>query len=457
LFLGQMTSLRAPPILLLTVLAILVLGAIALWDERREAAAALDDFAGDQAALARELASAISARLEAASPPRVDAGAVLGPAARAIEHPGTVVVFLRERGKREAAREAGLLTSSGQRVRVPALENALGTHQPWVRLSREEAASAGLPPRLAIAAFAPVGAGDDDVAVVATALRVRDRERRAIWRLILGFGLTSAFIGAFGLLAERKQKHELALARSLALAEAIQTRDERLVRADKLATLGALATGIAHEVSTPLGVIVGRVEQLLPRVAGDERATRSLAAITEQSERITGIVRAFLRLARGGTPTLERVAPSELAHVALELVEHRFAKAGVDLTSDVAADLPRVACDPKLFEQVLVNLLLNACDACTAGGHVELAVRAGTGERALFVVTDDGEGITPEVAARATEPFFTTKSEGSGTGLGLAIANEIVKHHHGDLRLLPREGVRGTVATVELASTGDSS
>jgi signal transduction histidine kinase len=228
-----------------------------------------------------------------------------------------------------------------------------------------------------------------------------------------------------------------------------------LVRADKLATMGALATGIAHEVSTPLGVIVGRAEQLLPKVAADARAAHSVNVISEQAERITRIVRAFLRLARGGTPTLEKVSPADLAGAALELVEHRFTKAGVSLESEIAAGLPRVACDAKLFEQVLVNLLLNACDACTEGGRVELHVRA-AGERVAFVVIDDGEGITPSVAERATEPFFTTKSEDAGTGLGLAIANEIVKHHHGELALTPRGDARGTRATVELSAVREN-
>ena len=102
-----------------------------------------------------------------------------------------------------------------------------------------------------------------------------------------------------------------------------------------------------------------------------------------------------------------------------------------------------------------MNLLLNACDACSEGGHVTLAVRA-VGDRVAFVVIDDGEGITPSVAARATEPFFTTKSEDAGTGLGLAIANEIVKHHHGEFALAPRGDKRGTRATVELAAVREN-
>jgi signal transduction histidine kinase len=135
----------------------------------------------------------------------------------------------------------------------------------------------------------------------------------------------------------------------------------------------------------------------------------------------------------------------------VDLVEHRFDKAGVKLTMRVDGPLPRIACDPKLFEQVLVNLLLNACDACGHGGHVELAV-TGDAERVAFLVTDDGLGITMETARRATEPFFTTKAEGEGTGLGLAIASEIVKHHHGELSLRPREKTCGTRATVAIAA-----
>jgi signal transduction histidine kinase len=134
------------------------------------------------------------------------------------------------------------------------------------------------------------------------------------------------------------------------------------------------------------------------------------------------------------------------------MVGHRFEKRGVTLVSKVAPGLPDVLCDTKLMPQVLVNLLLNACDACDAGGRVELAVDA-RDERVVFSVLDDGHGIPPGVAARVTEPFFTTKAPGEGSGLGLAIAREIVLHHRGSLRLEPRkDGSRGTLATVELAA-----
>jgi two-component system NtrC family sensor kinase len=449
-----MVAPKAPPILALMLLSIVALGAFALWDERRESAAALDDFAAEQSSLARQSASAVVAELRSidVSEPADVPVALLAPAVGTVEEPGSVLVLFQRSGT------AALVTTSGRTIHSPVLEAALASNARWVRLSREQAGALGLPPRMAIAGLARADGGPKGawrIAVVATALRVRDREARAVWRLLLGFGLTSAFIAGFGLLAQHKQKAELELARSLALAEAMQLRDERLVRADKLATLGALATGIAHEVSTPLGVIVGRAEQLLPKVSSDERATRSVNVIAEQAERITRIVRAFLRLAGGGSPSLENVSPVDLARAALDLVEHRFAKAQVTLSNELAADLPRVACDPKLFEQALVNILLNACDACSQGGSVELAVRA-DGERVAFIVTDNGSGITPDVAQRAVEPFFTTKSEGTGAGLGLAIANEIVKHHHGHLILTPRTDARGTRATVELSAVRES-
>src|SRR5208283_13302 len=104
----------------------------------------------------------------------------------------------------------------------------------------------------------------------------------------------SLLVGGFGGLALREQRRELELKQVLAVREAVRVRDRRLVEADKLATLGALATGVAHEVSTPLGIIVGRAEQLIPRMEPHSRSHRAAAAILEQAQRISRIIRAFL-------------------------------------------------------------------------------------------------------------------------------------------------------------------
>jgi len=317
---------------------------------------------------------------------------------------------------------------------------------PSLRVAREDGPSLGLPERTSMAGLAPIDAGvlgKWGVAVVATAQRVRDREIHAEWRFALGSLVVSAIVAFFGGRALRKERAE-------ALAEATRAADERLQHADKLATMGALATGIAHEVATPLGVILGRAEQLAPRVAGDEKASRAVQAIKEQSERIDHVVRGFLRLARGDRPTLEHEHPEALVRAAVDLARHRFAKAGVALDVDVPDALPKIACEARLFEQVLVNLLLNACDACVDAGRggVTIGARAEDG-KVIFQVDDEGSGIGEEAAARATEAFFTTKPSGRGTGLGLAIANEIVKHHRGTLSIATR-APRGTRASVEI-------
>jgi two-component system NtrC family sensor kinase len=156
----------------------------------------------------------------------------------------------------------------------------------------------------------------------------------------------------------------------------------------------------------------------------------------------------LLGLARGDAPSAERIEPRAVVDQAVGLVEHRFEKAGVRLTQTVASDLPAILGDPRLLEHAVVNLLLNACDACRPGD--EVLVRAHrSGAEVELAVEDPGSGISPADRERALEPFFTTKARGEGTGLGLAIAHEIVASHRGRLEFLPRQP-RGTVAMIRL-------
>jgi signal transduction histidine kinase len=426
------------------VLAVCAVAAIAYWDARREASVALQEFAAMQVALADGLADPLAQRLVASDPGAAPSSVVAG-FGRVEKSRHLQLLFA-------SGASAGLLRPDGSTVRLPVLERAVASRASSVRLSRDEAASLGLPARTAVAGLAEVRVDAHPpwtIAVVTSAREERDREQRAQWRLVVGVGLAAGLVFAFGGLALRKQREELELEHELAVAEAARARDERLVRADKLATMGALATGVAHEVSTPLGVILGRAEQLRARPDVDERTGRALDAIIEQSERIGRVIRGFLALARGESPRFDHVAPSAIARSSLDLVEHRFAEAGVELDVDVAGGLLPIACEPRLLEQAVVNLLLNACDACHEGGHVALAVR-GDAERVAFVVTDDGTGIASESAAKIGEPFFTTKPAGLGTGLGLAIANEIVKHHRGSLAIEPQPRAVGTRAAIEI-------
>ena len=428
--------------------AIALVTGLAWWDEQREANAALQDLETEQTVVAASLAASLRAHLvavERAGPhpePGQLARDLLEPDQR-IERAGELAVLLA------APDDASLYTTGGVRLDSPPLHDALARGLQAQRLSRPEAAQIGLPARTAMAGLARVEAGPLGrwgVVVVASAARERDREKRALWRLVLGVLVASGLVLAFGGLALRNQRKELDLARELAMARVQRAGDEALARAARIATMGTFAMGIAHEVSTPLGVIVGRSEQLLGRVQGDERAMRGAQIILQQADRIQTIVRRFLDMARGGPPSLERADPALVARKAAASVEHRLAQAGVSLTIDIPSAMPSVSCDRALLEHAIVNLLLNACEACRAGEHVQLGVRS-EAERVSFVVTDDGAGITSENAARAKEPFFTTKGQGKGSGLGLAIATEIAHSHLGELRIEPGPG-RGTLASI---------
>lgn len=457
--------------------AIVAVTGIAIWDAQRESVAALEDFGAEQVTVALAVAPAFAVAMQARAPQHglreeaaneADAEEALR-AADAVEKPGALVVLAAP----ESAGAGAGARFVGARGPVTSASLAAGvaSHARWLRLGHDDAAALGLPPRTAMAGFARADAGPAgawNVVVVASALRERDREVRAQRRLGLSVSVAAGLVLVFGGAALRRQRKELELERELAVRALEKQRDERLVRADKLATLGALSSGIAHEVSTPLAVILGRAEQLVARLAGDagdDRSRRAAADIVEQSERIGAIVRGFLALARGEPGALERVSPDSVAKHASALVEHRFAHAQVALTTHVADGLPEIACEPRLFEQALVNLLLNACDACDPGGRVALDVSvhardedtgtARASRAVVFEVDDDGHGIPKEAVARVTEPFFTTKPAGKGTGLGLAIANEIVKHHHGTLTLEPGSS-RGTRAKIEVPVRDDA-
>jgi signal transduction histidine kinase len=434
--------------------AIALVTAVAWWDARNESAAALSDFGAEQSAIAASLAGVLRARFEPVAQDAVDARVAdlasvardLADRARDVEHAGALVVLLAPPGT------AGLYTMEGRVLESKEIRAALARGASTLRLSRPEAAAVGLPQRTAMAGLSrvPSDRGQWGIVVVATAARGRDRENRAFWRLVLGVVLASGLVLAFGGLALRKQRAELELEAELAVAEARRERDADLLRATRAATMGTFAMGIAHEIATPLGVIVGRAEQLESRLRGDSRAENGARTILKQADQIQQTVRRFLDLARGGPPALGRADCAEIARAAAASVSHRFAKAGVALGIEAPSERISVQCDRSLLEHALVNLLLNACEASDPGARVELQVRADSG-RVAFDVTDEGVGISAEHAARATEPFFTTKLETGGTGLGLAIAGEIAKSHRGELTIGPH-APRGTRACISIPS-----
>ena len=434
--------LRGRSLALAMAASVAAVALLAYWDAARESTAALEDFAEEQRTIAAALGAALLARSELGAP--IDAPVVLKEL-RSVERQRSLAIFVHRPG------EDSLRSTDGGRLSSARLLEAIERGDAVLRIPREEAAAFGLPARTALAGLSRVDAGASgtwDVVAIATAQRERDRQLSARRRLMLSVFLASGLVLAFGGAAMRMQRSELVLERELAVQDVRQLRDERLERATRAAAMGALAMGVAHEISTPLGVIAGRAEQMSPRVAGDERLSGDVTAILSQVDRINQVIRGLLGLARGDAPLAERIDPRELARNALGLVEHRFGKAGVRLRQELAEgdDLPVVNGDPRLLEQAVVNLLLNACDACKDGGEVVLELRREVAELEI-AVEDSGTGISPASASRAAEPLYTTKGREGGTGLGLAIAHEIVASHGGRLAFTA-VAPRGTRAVI---------
>src|SRR5262249_38308226 len=162
-------------------------------------------------------------------------------------------------------------------------------------------------------------------------------------------------------------------------------------------------------------------EQILGRVpAGDtgEAMRKGLSSILAQVDKVSTTIRQLLDFARTRPVVVEQVPAAQAIRAAVSLLEHRFRQAKVTLSTDADGSLPGPAADPAQVEQVLVNLLMNACDACSSGGRV--TARARNGQDGIIIeVIDDGVGIAPEHMPLVLDPFFTTKKRGQGTGLGL--------------------------------------
>jgi len=244
--------------------------------------------------------------------------------------------------------------------------------------------------------------------------------------------------------------------RSLVEEHERRRRTERQLRsAERLAGLGRLAAGLAHEIGTPLNVIGGRAESLLRRSAGTETIERNLSIIRSQIDRIDRIVRAVLDFARGNPPAFRRTEIAAVLDKVLEFVDHTLRQSGVRLEIVRAPDLPAVNADADQLHQVFLNLVMNAVDAMPRGGVLEVrcaVVGACHPDRSdperpflAIVVQDTGPGVPPEHVERVFEPFFTTKEVGKGTGLGLSVSYGIVQEHGGWIGVESDEGARFTV------------
>jgi signal transduction histidine kinase len=238
-----------------------------------------------------------------------------------------------------------------------------------------------------------------------------------------------------------KRSHETLAAEVQRLREELCEKNKQLARRERLAALGEMAAGVAHEIRNPLGGI-GLYASLLERDLGDRPTQRDIAKrIGAGVESLEGIVRDILTFARGAEPVMEVVTARTAVDAAVAQAAARIDSMGIDLGIDEALDDAQLWCDSGQIERALANLIFNAIDAVGEGGRVW--IRRSTSDssgdgRVSIVVEDDGPGIPPEVASRIFDPFFTTKHH--GTGLGLAIVHSIAEAHRGRVTAGNREG-----------------
>ena len=231
----------------------------------------------------------------------------------------------------------------------------------------------------------------------------------------------------------------------------IQERTHQLLEAEKLATMGNLLAGVAHELNSPLSVILGQVG-LFSQTGVDPKARSRVKDIGEAAERCVRIVRSFLTMARRHPPERGHVSLNHLLQEAVELLSFELRIASVEIVYDLERELPLAWADGHQLKQVIVNLVTNARQAVQDSApprQLRLATRYDERRSSVRIeVADSGPGIPAEIRPRVFEPFFTTKPDGEGTGLGLALARGIVEGHGGTIEIesAAGEGARFVVS-----------
>ena len=224
----------------------------------------------------------------------------------------------------------------------------------------------------------------------------------------------------------------------------LRQMEETVRRQDRLAVVGGLAAGLAHEIRNPLASMCGSIEILGSSPHLDDQERKLMRVVLSEAERLEALVRDFLSFARPASPSLEPLDGAKAVAETVDLFRQQAAGRGIDVQAKTEGVLVRA--DARQFRQVLWNLLGNAADATSAGGRVQVRL-ARHNDQALLEVSDSGEGIGADDLKRIFDPFFTTKER--GTGLGLAIVHRIVEAHGGELSVRSNPG-RGSTFRVAL-------
>ncbi|OGK82546.1 MAG: hypothetical protein A2X52_05270, partial [Candidatus Rokubacteria bacterium GWC2_70_16] len=245
---------------------------------------------------------------------------------------------------------------------------------------------------------------------------------------------------------------ERSVSARLEAEQRLRREQEVLYQSEKLAAMGELLAGVAHELNNPLAVIMGRTA-LLRQALGTGPAAAQAEKIAAAAERCARLVKNFLALARKSPPQRQPVELNRVVQETLELLAYPLRVDSVEVVQALADDLPVIWADPHQLHQVVINLATNAHQAMretTGPRRLTLATRFDAAQGGVVLeIADTGPGIPSEIRPRIFEPFFTTKPQGQGTGLGLSLCQGIVEGHGGSIRLESRPG-QGAVFVVEL-------
>ena len=238
-------------------------------------------------------------------------------------------------------------------------------------------------------------------------------------------------VGVLSARDRRQKRHYQRLAEQLGTVyEKVQANFEGMKRAERLSALGQLSAGLAHEIRNPLASISGAAAILRRSKGIEPKQEKCIDIITNESNRLDGLLTSFLNFARPRPPRIQNVELAPVLANVLALAGHGIRGKTVELVNRLEPGLPAVACDPEQLEQVLLNLMINAIEASPDGDMVELGATL-HGDRIAVEVVDHGHGVATAHVDRLFDPFFTTKEH--GTGLGLPVAHQIVSQMGGSL------------------------
>jgi len=213
----------------------------------------------------------------------------------------------------------------------------------------------------------------------------------------------------------------------------LHTRNQQLITADRLASVGTMAASVAHEVNNPLTTIKILIHTLKEQATFDNQARADLGMIQEEIDKISTLVLRLMQFARPSEPELVATDLNLILGRVVELIRPKAQMAGI-IIHEHRQPIPEVIADPAQMGQVCLNILLNAVDATPSGGTIKVIAESKTDDRVVLTIWNSGEGIEPALYERIFDPFFTTKT--TGTGLGLSIAHMIMDKHNGTIEAI---------------------